>query len=90
MALRHLTASDKDSYNKALPEFMATESDKPIFFEVFSEMSTDSKAIYDFYDLSRPRDFISDMKREAKEIIKSTIGKETAVKVADKLGIKLK
>lgn len=30
------------------------------------------------------------MKREAKEIIKSTIGKETAVKVADKLGIKLK
>lgn len=87
---KYLTASDKDSYNKALPEFMATESDKPIFFEVFSEMSTDSKAIYDFYDLSRPRDFISDMKREAKEIIKSTIGKETAVKVADKLGIKLK
>ena len=53
-------------------------------------MSTDAQAIYDFYDLSRPRDFISEVKRKGKEFVKNTIGKETALKIAGSLGVKLK
>lgn len=87
---RYLSADDKESFDRALPEFMAADSDKPILFEVFTEMSTDSQAIYDFYDASRPRDAMSDMKRVGKEFVKKTIGKETAVKIADKLGVKLR
>ncbi len=43
-----------------------------------------------FYDLSRPRDFISEVKRKGKEFVKNTIGKETALKIAGSLGVKLK
>ena len=53
-------------------------------------MSTDAKVIGDFYDLSRPRDLVSEAKRKGKEFVKSTVGKETALKVAGKLGIDLR
>ncbi len=69
---------------------MDSSVEGPILFEVFTEMSTDAQAIYDFYDLSRPRDFISEVKRKGKEFVKNTIGKETALKIAGSLGVKLK
>lgn len=87
---KYLQAGDKESFDALLPEFMSEESSQPILFEVFTEMSTDSQAIYDYYDASRPRDAVSDMKRAGKELVKKTIGKETAVKIADKLGVKLR
>lgn len=86
---KYLRADDKASFDAVFPEFMAEESDVPILFEVFTEMSTDTKTIYDFYDLSRPHDAVSDATRAAKDIVKKTIGKETAVKIADKFGVKL-
>lgn len=85
---RYLRADDKKSFDAALPEFLA-DSDRPILFECFSEMSEDAKDIYDFYDLSRPHDAVSDATRAAKELVKKTIGKETAVKIAGKFGVKL-
>lgn len=85
---RYLRADDKKSFDAALPEFLA-DSDRPILFECFSEMREDAKDIYDFYDLSRPHDAVSDAARAAKELVKKTIGKETAVKIAGKLGVKL-
>lgn len=87
---KYLSASDKESFDNAMPEFMAADSNEPVLFEVFTEMSADSQTIYDFYDASRPRDAVSDMKRAGKEFVKKTIGKETAVKIADKLGVKLR
>lgn len=86
----YLTASDKKSYDAAVDQFMDSSVEGPILFEVFTEMSTDAQAIYDFYDLSRPRDFISEVKRKGKEFVKNTIGKETALKIAGSLGVKLK
>ena len=87
---KYLTANDRESFDNALPEFMAADSDKPVLLEVFTEMSTDSQVIYDFYDASRPRDVVSDVKRAGKELVKKTIGKETAVKSADRFGVKLR
>lgn len=87
---KYLKATDRESFDAALPEFIGADSDRPLLLEVFTEMSTDAKAIYDYYDASRPRDAVSDMKRASKELVKKTIGKETAVKIADKLGVKLR
>lgn len=78
----YLSAYDKESLEKSLKEFMRTDLDKPIFLEVFTEMKNDSNVIYDFFDLSRPRDIQSEAIRKSKELIKSTIGQERAQKIA--------
>ena len=67
----------------AYKTFMKQDSDKPIFLEVFTEMSSDAKAIYDFYDLSRPKDLQSEIIRQSKEFVKRTIGQEKAQRIVD-------
>lgn len=84
----YLSAHDKESLNSAVKEFMRTDLDQPVFLEVFTEMSTDAKTIYDFFDLSRPRDLKSETIRKSKELIKKTIGQDKALKIAKNLGIK--
>lgn len=84
----YLSAHDKESYNEALKTFMSKESEKPIFFEVFTEMKDDSAKIYDFFDLSRPKDFKSEIIRQTKELVKKTIGQEKAQQIASKFGLK--
>lgn len=85
---KYLSAYDKESFQKNLQEFMATNLDKPVIFEVFTEMKKDSETIYDFYDLSRPKDFKSETIRKSKELIKRTIGQEKAQRIAKKFKIK--
>ena len=75
---KYLSAFDKDSYDKSLKEFLNNDGDKPVFFEVFTEMKSDSEKIYSFYDLSRPIDFKSELIRKSKETIKKSIGQEKA------------
>ncbi len=87
--IEYFSAHNRDEFDSAIDEFSSVEG-KPALLEVFTEMSTDSKAVMDLYDYSRPRDIVSETKRKGKELVKSTIGKETALKVADKLGIHLK
>lgn len=79
----YLSAHDKDSFDEAYKTFMKQDSDKPIFLEVFTEMSSDAKAIYDFYDLSRPKDLQSEIIRQSKEFVKRTIGQEKAQRIVD-------
>lgn len=78
----YLSAHDKESLSTSLQEFMRTDLDQPVFLEVFTEMKTDSDVIYDFFDLSRPRDLQSEAIRRSKEFIKATIGQEKAQKIA--------
>ena len=78
----YLSAHDKESVQEALQEFMRTDLEKPVFLEVFTEMKSDSEVIYDFFDLSRPKDLQSEIIRKSKELIKSTIGQEKAQKIA--------
>jgi 2-succinyl-5-enolpyruvyl-6-hydroxy-3-cyclohexene-1-carboxylate synthase len=61
---------------------MRSDLEKPVFLEVFTEMKTDSDVIYDFFDLSRPKDVQSETIRRSKEFIKATIGQEKAQKIA--------
>ncbi len=85
---RYISAHDKQSFEKGLVQFFDNQADKPTFFEVFTEMKTDADAIYDFYDLSRPRDIKSETIRINKELIKKTIGQERAEKIANKIGLR--
>lgn len=78
----YLSAHDKESMQEALKEFMRSDLEKPVFLEVFTEMKTDSDVIYDFFDLSRPKDVSSETIRKSKEFIKATIGQEKAQKIA--------
>lgn len=54
--LQCLPITDKALLEKALPIFMDERSERPILTEAFTEMKYDSDVIYDFYDLSSPRD----------------------------------
>lgn len=85
----YFSATDKESYNKALPKFMQPKSDRPIFFEVFTEMKTDADSIYRFFDKSRPRDLQSEFIRNTKELIKKTIGEDKAKNIASSFGKKI-
>ena len=78
----YLSAHDEESLKNALNEFMREDLDYPVFLEVFTEMKTDADTIYDFFDLSRPRDIQSETIRKSKELIKATIGQEKAQKIA--------
>ena len=84
----YFAAYDKDSLAECLPSFMTQNRDRPVFLEVFTEMKTDADTIYDFFDLSRPRDAKSEFIRNSKEIIKATIGQDRAKKIAHTLGIR--
>ena len=79
---KYLSAYDKKSLENALETFMRDDLDQPVFLEVFTEMKRDAEIIYEFYDLSRPRDLQSETIRRSKELIKKTIGQEKAQKIA--------
>lgn len=78
----YISAHDKESLKDSIREFMRDDLDKPVFLEVFTEMKRDADVIYDYFDLSRPRDIQSETIRRSKELIKSTIGQEKAQKFA--------
>lgn len=84
----YIGVHNKEEMSDALKIFMNKEHDKPVFIEFFSEMKDDSDKIYKFYDLSRPKDFKSELIRQTKEIVKKTIGQEKAQKIASKFGLK--
>lgn len=77
----YLSAHDKESLNESLKEFMRNDLESPVFLEVFTEMKRDSEIIYEFFDLSRPRDLQSETIRRSKEFVKATIGQEKAQKL---------
>lgn len=80
----YLTANDREGFDAALEKFMVKDSDKPIFFEVFTEMSTDAKILSEYYALNRSA---SDrMRQKSKNLIKSIIGSKGTQAVKKILG----
>ena len=77
----YLKAVDKESLDEALNIFMNDNNEKPVFLEVFTEMKHDSQVIYDFFDLSRPKDAQSEMIRKSKDFLKATVGQEKVNKI---------
>lgn len=79
---RYLSARDECELEAALDEFFDASAEGPVLLEVFTEMSSDSKALYDIYDATRPRDVQSEAMRRSKELVKRTIGQERAQRIA--------
>jgi len=79
----YLAAHSKEELDAALPALLDANADRPVFLEVFTEMSDDARKIYDFYDLSRPRDLQSEVIRRSKDFVKRTIGQERAQNIVN-------
>lgn len=79
---RYLSAHNPEQLDAAVEEFFDDDAEGPVLLEVFSEMSADSKLVYDVFDMTRPRDAQSEAIRKSKELIKATIGQEKAQKIA--------
>jgi 2-succinyl-5-enolpyruvyl-6-hydroxy-3-cyclohexene-1-carboxylate synthase len=79
---KYLCANDKESLIACLPDFMRNDNEQPVFLEVFTDMKHDAEVIYNFFDLSRPRDLQSETIRKSKEFIKATFGQEKAQRIA--------
>lgn len=71
---RYLSANDKESFDKALEEFMSRDSDKPVLLEVFTEMSTDAKVLRDYYESNI--DESERIYQSAKVIAKNVLGEK--------------
>ncbi|MBX9033591.1 2-succinyl-5-enolpyruvyl-6-hydroxy-3-cyclohexene-1-carboxylic-acid synthase [Gordonibacter massiliensis (ex Traore et al. 2017)] len=79
---RYLSARNEAELDAALEEFFDDGAEEPIILEVFTEMCSDSEALYDIYDATRPRDAQSEAIRRSKELVKRTIGQEKAQHIA--------
>ena len=69
IGFEYLTASNKDEFNKNLDHFLASDNDRSIIFEVFTDVVEESKA------LKTVRNLKSDSKGLLKGTIKSIMGK---------------
>ena len=78
----YLSARDIETFEKNFEVFMSTSSERPIFFEVFTEMKTDAEDIYSFYEKSRPSDIQSALIDKGKSIVKGLLGEERAKRIA--------
>ena len=83
VGFHYLCATDKPSFDKALEEFMVRDSEKPIFFEVFTEMSTDARALHDYYENNMSAG--DKMYQNAKQFAKQVIGQERAKNILNRL-----
>ncbi len=77
----YLSANDKESFEANVEKFMKIQDEKPVFFEVFTEMKDDAQTIFDFYDFSSPRTLKDEIVNKSKNIIKGTIGQDKAKKI---------
>ena len=72
----YFAVHNKKEFNQNINKFMDSKNDKPVFMEVFTEMSTDAEEIYKFFDLSRPKDVRSEAIRKSKDWVKAKIGQQ--------------
>lgn len=70
----YLSANNKEEFDANLEVFMSEQSDKPIFFEVFTHKNEDAKIQHEFYDNITERLYTDSAKQEAKKILKSVLG----------------
>lgn len=70
----YLCAHDKAEFDANLEKFVQKESDKPIFFEVFTDKAADAEIQRKFYDEIIVRDAAEAAKNSAKKILKSALG----------------
>ncbi len=77
----YLCAHDKAEFDANLEKFVQKETDKPIFFEVFTDKAADAEIQHRFYDEIIVRDVAEVAKNSAKKILKSALGDKIVKKL---------
>lgn len=84
VGFEYLCATDKESFDAALGEFMKTDSGKPILFEVFTEMADDAKVLHDFYGSNATG--ADKTVKNVKRTIKKVVGEDKVGNILKKIG----
>lgn len=77
MGFNYISARNKEEFDSRLNKFMTSESDRPIFFEVFTHKEEDAKIQHEFYNQITEISSVTAVKQGAKKLIKSVLGEET-------------
>ena len=77
----YMCAHNKEEFDANLEKFIQSESNKPIFFEVFTRKETDAEIQHKFYDEITIKDAATAAKDGAKKILKSFLGEDVVRKL---------
>jgi len=86
---KYLAASTIDEFNSAITSFVITESERPILFEVFTDMEKDAEITRQLYNLNNPESKGISKKQIVKKMT-SIVGGEEALNKAVKIAHILK
>lgn len=78
---KYISARNKKEFDDRIEDFMVEESDKPIFFEVFTHKDEDARIQHEFYDEITIRDAATVAKDGAKKFLKSVLGDDVVRKL---------
>ncbi|MFZ4801555.1 MAG: 2-succinyl-5-enolpyruvyl-6-hydroxy-3-cyclohexene-1-carboxylic-acid synthase [Chlorobium sp.] len=53
LGFKYLSARTKEEFDRQLPEFLATDLELPVCFEVFTKKDLDGKSLHEYYDQCR-------------------------------------
>lgn len=77
----YLCAHNKAEFDANLKKFIQIESDKPLFFEVFTHKEVDAEMQHKFYDEITIKDAATAAKDGAKKLLKSVLGDDVVRKL---------
>ena len=83
---RYLSAHNKEEFDENLEYFIKENSDKPIFFEVFTHKDEDAKIQHEFYDKIILKDTTKVVRNGVKKLIKSVLGEDILSKLKGVIG----
>ncbi|AFA48116.1 2-succinyl-5-enolpyruvyl-6-hydroxy-3-cyclohexene-1-carboxylic-acid synthase [Acetobacterium woodii] len=79
--IEYISSRNKEEFDMNLERFISGKG--PVLFEVFTEMSSDAKTVYDVYDHSRPISAKGEATKKLKSFVKEKTGQEKAKKILD-------
>lgn len=68
----YLSATNKEEFQNNIEKFINEEGDKPVFFEVFTNIDKDGEILREFYNINKINTK-NDIKAKGKQVIKKTI-----------------
>ncbi|MBQ3409297.1 MAG: 2-succinyl-5-enolpyruvyl-6-hydroxy-3-cyclohexene-1-carboxylic-acid synthase [Clostridia bacterium] len=71
--IKYLSANSKEEFDKNVEEFIKSDSDKPVFFEVFTHKEVDAKLQKDFFEANM--NSADKIKKGVKSTIKKVMGR---------------
>jgi len=71
--IKYLSAKDKEEFDKNVDEFIKSDSDRPVFFEIFTHKEIDAKLQKDFFEFNMNSS--DKLKKGLKSAIKKVIGR---------------